>query len=106
MYMLSFVEFKVIFDRLYSDTEIIIYLNEKRYMIIKYESYITFQRIGNIEEQSGEIKYNSLDELFNSVTIDNICLRDCWNNIDDIIIDDFVSLKEDKEEFINYRLNN
>ena len=35
-------------------------------MIIKYPVYISFQRCGNQEEQSGEIKYKSLDILYNS----------------------------------------
>ena len=66
-------------------------------MIIKYDNYLTFQRCGNIQEQSGEIKFNTLDELYNSKTIDNIILKEEWHNIEDILFDS-ISVIDNKEE--------
>ena len=86
--MISYAKFKEIYANLNSKWETesrICFKNKKNdYMIIKYDNYLTFQRCGNIQEQSGEIKFNTLDELYNSKTIDNIILKEEWHNIEDI----------------------
>lgn len=100
--MISYLKFKELFDKLDSncEPEIEVYFKNKEsnYMIIKYNNYITFQRCGKKEEQSGEIKFNSLDELYNNETIDNIILKNEWNNIEDILIDCTYSVVEDKKD--------
>ena len=48
-------------------------------MIIKLNEYITFQRCGNEEEQSGEIKFDSLDELYTTKTSDKFNKTSNWN---------------------------
>lgn len=102
--MINYLNFKEIFNRIKSPTEIgITFINRKeKYMIIKYDGYITFQRMGNIDEQSGEIRFDSLDDLYKTQTIDNIVLKNEWDNIEDIIIDDWISYKNDPDEFIFY----
>ncbi len=105
--MIEFAKFKELFNLLEGEPEIEIYFNnrESHYMIIKYDNYINFQRCG-INDRSGEIKYNNLDELYNIKTIDNIILKDEWNNIKDIIIDETFSIIEDKEIINkNYKIN-
>ena len=95
--MISYEEFKRIYNIIPGEPEISIYLKNKQYMIIKYEDYVTFQRCG-INDGSGEIKYQTLDELYNSKSIDNIYLKEDWYLIEDIIIDEIYSVTYDKEE--------
>ena len=105
--MISYLEFKKIFDRINGEPEIEIKFSNRssRYMIIKYDVYVTFQRFGNIEDQSGEIRFETLDDLYNKISIDDICLRRDWNNIEDIIINECISLKDDKDLFYSYASN-
>lgn len=99
--MISYVKFKEIFDSLNPKWEAEIEIRFKNrknsYMIIKYDNCITFQRCGKIEEQSNEIKFESLDELYNTKTIDDITLKEEWDNIDDIMFDS-LSVISNKEE--------
>lgn len=103
--MISYPKFKEIFDNIDSnrEPEIEFYFKNRKntYMIIKYNDYVTFQRCGIKAEQSGEIKFKSLDELCNSQTIDNIILINEWNNIEDILFDCTFSVVDDKEEIFN-----
>lgn len=103
--MISYLKFKEIFDNINPnrESEIEIYFKNKKntYMIIKYKDYITFQRCGIKEEQSGEIKFTSLDELYNSQTIDSIILKDEWINIEDILLDCTYSIVKDKEYILD-----
>lgn len=103
--MISYPKFKKIFDNIDSnrESEIEFYFKNRKntYMIIKYNDCVTFQRCGIKEEQSGEIKFKSLDELCNSKTIDNIILINEWNNIEDILFDCIFSVVDDKEEIFN-----
>lgn len=102
--MISYLKFQELFDACKGEPEIeIIFQNRKQtYMIIKYEDYITFQRCGSKEEQSGEIRFGSLDELYHTKTIDDIILKEEWENIEDIIFDTMFSVVEDKEELFNF----
>lgn len=99
--MITYLKFKEIFDSIDAsmEPEIEFYFKNRKnnYMIIKYDNCVTFQRCGKIEDQSGEIKYKSLDELCNSKTIDDIILINEWDNIDDILIDCTFSVIEDKD---------
>lgn len=99
--MISYEKFKEIFNIIDSkrEPEMEFYFKNRKntYMIIKYNDYVTFQRCGRFEEQSGEIKFKSLDELYNSHTIDNIVLKKEWNNIKDILFD-CLSINRNKED--------
>ena len=100
--MISYVRFKEIFDALDADREpeIELYFQSRKntYMIIKYSDFITFQRCGTIEEQSGEIRFNTLDELYNARTIDDIVLKNEWNDLYDILFDCTFSVVTDPDE--------
>lgn len=103
--MISYIKFKEIFDNIDSnrEPEIEFYFKGRKntYMIIKYNDYITFQRCGTKEEQSGELKFESLDVLYNSRTIDNIILKEEWDKIEDILFDCTFSVVDDKENILN-----
>ncbi len=103
--VISYSKFKEILDNIDSnrEPEIEFYFKNKKYtyMIIKYKDYITFQRCGANEEQGGEIKYKSLNELCNSQTIDDIILINEWDSIEDIIFDCTFSVVDDKENIFN-----
>ena len=83
-----------------SEFEIYFYNNDDTYMIIKYNNFVTFQKCSD-EQDRGEIKYTTLDELYNSILMDEICLKNDWNNIKDIIIDATFSVVYDKDEIKN-----
>jgi hypothetical protein len=105
-FIVDFDLFEKLFNKIGGEPEISIYFNNNKnqYMIIKYNDYITFQRCG-ITNGSGEIKFNNLRELFETKTIDNICLKEDWNKINDIIIDESLSLKDDLDHIKNiYKL--
>ncbi len=103
--MITYIEFKEMFDSISVERfepEITIYFKNRieDYMIIKYSDYITFQRCGLEEERSGEIRYESLDELYHIETIDGIVLKNEWMNIEDILFDDTFSVAwDDMAEF-------
>lgn len=104
--MIDYRKFKEIFEAIdsYNEPEIELYFKDKNnhYMIIKYSDYITFQRCGVKEKLSKEIKFKSLDELYNAKTIDDICLKSEWENIEDIIFDGLFSIIDDQETIINF----
>lgn len=85
--MISYEKFKKKYDAYVpgAKAEFEIYFKNKEtsYMIIKYDDCCTFQRCGN--NQSGEIRFESLDELVNTKTIDDIVLIEEWDNIEDIL---------------------
>ena len=103
--MISFLNFKELFDNLNASNEPEIEFSFKnkqnKYMIIKYFSYITFQRCGTLEEQSGEVKFSSLEELLSTKTIDDIVFIDEWDNIEDIIINCTLSVVDDKKDIFD-----
>ena len=103
--MISYLKFKELFDNLNAPNEPEIefsFKNKKnKYMIIKYVSYITFQRCGTLEEQSGEFKFSSLEELLSTKTIDDIVFIDEWDNIEDIIINCTLSVVDDKKDIFD-----
>ena len=100
--MVSYSKFKEIFENIDSRVEPEIELcfkNKKNtYMIIKYNGYITFQRCGINKEQSGKIKFESLDELYNTKTLDDIILKNDWSEIEDILFDRTFSIVTDYED--------
>ena len=62
------------------EPELSLYINGKEYMIICYKDKCSFQKCEN-GDKTYEIFYKTLDELYNSVTIDNILLKRDWDNI-------------------------
>ena len=98
--MIDYENFKKLFNVLNNEPEIEVYFKNSKntYMIIKYKDYITFQRCGIKEKQSGEIKFTNIDELYNSKTIDNIFLKQDWSNVKDILINSTFSVVDDKED--------
>jgi len=95
--MITYDKFKEIFNKLDSskESEIGIYFENKKkdYLIVKFPNYLT---IGSFGCSKDEIyTFNNIDELYNT-TIDNICLKDDWNSITDILIDLTFSVIDDK----------
>ena len=103
--MISYLKFKEIFDNMTFDREpeIEIYFKSRKnpYLIIKYEEFVTFQRCGLKEEQSGEIRFETLENLAEAKTIDDIVLKDDWEDIEDILFDCNFSVISDKEDIYN-----
>ena len=104
--MLSFEEFTSIYDAAQGEPEFEIYfMNQtKTYMIIKYDDHVSFQRCG-ANDGSGEYDYPSLEELYQIESVDGICLRDKWGNIETIIGDGTydLSIPEELEGFMVFR---
>ncbi len=87
--MKSFEEFKKEFENAIGEPEycVLFDFTEEEYMIIKYQSYVSFQRCsGGIKGMSGEIKYADIDELYESDLIDGINLKRDWNKIKDLYL--------------------
>jgi len=62
------------------EPELSLFMYGKEYMIIGFKDRYSFQRCG-IDDGSGEFFYSTLDELYNSTTVDNILLKRDWNDI-------------------------
>lgn len=85
--MISYDKFKDIFNKIEGEPEITIkYNNNEEYMLIKLDNKITYQKI----------KKKTKDIYFES--IDNTNIKDRWNEIEDIIIDDIFSIKYDLDD--------
>jgi hypothetical protein len=97
--MISYKLFKDVFNVIDGESEISIYFknNNNIYMIVKYNDRVTFQKRSD-ELNRGEIKYKTLDDLYNSTTIDEINLKNDWDKIEDIVIDDIFSFVYDKDD--------
>lgn len=96
--MITYGKFKELYESLFPNEDItIVFKNKKeKYIIVKYDNGVTFQRIG--QNPSGEIRFNTIDELYINRTIDEIILREEWTNIVDIIFDGVFSVVYDKED--------
>ena len=93
--MISYDKFKELFNAIPGEPEFKLYFKntDDTYWIIKYENYVTFQK-------------SSLDELYNSTLIDDICLKNDWNKISDIVIDDSMSIIDNKDDIEDaYNIN-
>ena len=103
--MISFKEFSRLFDSAKGEPEFEIFFKglEKTYMIIKYADHVSFQRCG-ARDGSGEFDYPSLSELCQSISVDDICLKDKWDDIDTIIAEVRfdLSLPEGIDRFIEF----
>jgi hypothetical protein len=106
--MISYDKFKKLFDAIPGEPEFKLYFNntDDTYWIIKYENYVTFQKSSLDLEEQKENKYSSLDELYNSTLVDDICLKNDWNKISDIVIDDSMSIIDNKDDIEDaYNIN-
>ena len=74
-----------------NEPEILLQFSDRtaEYMIIVYREKCTFQRCG-FKDGSGEVWYRSLDELYETETVDGILLRRDWNKITEIWCDSYV----------------
>lgn len=97
MNMISFEKFKVLFNRLNNSRhpEIEIIVSGNSYILIKFENYITYGK--NFASTNEIYKFNDLDELYNA-NINEICLKDNWDKIEDILIDLTFSVIDNKED--------
>ena len=86
--MISFEDFSLLFDSVPGEPEFEILFRDTKneYMIIKYDDHVSFQRCG-VYNGSGEYDYPSLQELYQTVTVDGICLKERWSTIETIIAD-------------------
>ena len=98
--MISYEKFKELYAVIPGEPEFELYFNntDDTYWIIKYANYVTFQKSSYNSEEQGEIEYNNLDELYNSTLVDNICLKNDWEKISDIIIGGSMSVVDDKDD--------
>lgn len=87
LFDLTFEQFKIIYEAIEGEPEFSVYFSnrDEEYMIIKYDERVSFQRCG-VQNGSGEIFFDTLDSLCISKTIDDICLKEDWKNISDIIV--------------------
>jgi len=66
-----------------NEPELSLFMYGKEYMIIGYEGRYDFQRCDTLDSRSDVHVYNTLDELYNSITVDNILLSRDWGDITD-----------------------
>ena len=72
------------------EPEVTLYLYGKCYMIIGYKDRVSFQRCKSENiSGSGELFYDSINELYNTETVDNILLSRDWKDIEDFECFDF-----------------
>lgn len=97
--MITFDKFKELFNCLDSDRqpEIGIYFNNGMddYIIIKFKDYLTIGRFNCAKDKV--YKFKNIDELYNA-RIENTCLKEDWNKIEDILIDLTFSVVDNKDE--------
>ncbi len=68
-----------------TEHELWLIINGIEYMIIAYDGYCSFQRCGDKGAGSGEIRYSTLDELYEAQQpVDNINLKRDWGKIEDM----------------------
>jgi len=95
--MITFDKFKELFNLLDSSnhSEIEIIINNDSYILIKFENYITY---GKEFAPINEIyKFNDIDELYEA-NINDICFKDNWDKVEDILVDLTFSVINNKEE--------
>ncbi len=101
--MIDYEAFKRLYHSIPGEPEFEIFFrgNQTSYMIIKYDDHVSFQRCG-VEDGSGEYDYPSLEELYETDSVDGVCLKDVWGNIDTIIADSTfdLSLRDELKEFM------
>ena len=96
---ITYQKFKELFNSLDSakNHEIAIYFSgdDNSYILIKHNNYLTFGK--EYARKDKILKFNTLDDLYNSNNIYNINFKQDWNKIEDILIDMTFSVIDDKE---------
>lgn len=96
--MVTFERMKALAEKLVlhgGEPEIWINFSDRKndYMIIAFEDKCSFQRCATQGRRkydgSGELFYKTLDELYETETVDGILLKRDWDKITDIWSDDF-----------------
>lgn len=96
--MITFEQLKVLAGSVVlqgGEPEIWLNFSDKKsdYMIIAFEGKCSFQRCATqgfkTSDGSGEFFYKSLDELYETETVDGILLKRDWDKITEIWCDDF-----------------
>ena len=119
MAKISYEKFVEIFNLISYEPEFEFYFDHTKetYMLIRYKDKVSFQRCGYSDEMikeyglpgasrgSGEIFYNSFEELYAIKAVDDICLRDEWGRISDIIVNGSFSLFNDDIEEMKWHLS-
>lgn len=95
--MITFEQLKTLAESCVSrggEPEITINFSDKKseYMLIAYEGKCSFQRCGT-RNGSGEFYYDTLDELYETETVDEILLKRDWGKITNIWSDDIEELE-------------
>lgn len=95
--MLSCDEFKAILERLKPGAEIEIWTKgmTDSYMIIKYRDNVSFQKCGYPPFDVSE--YGSFDELLDEATIEGTAIRQMWDKIGDIVVNNTFSMNVDDD---------
>ena len=102
-FFLSFDQFRRIYDAIPGEPEFsICFDSDIKYMIIKYQNEVSFQRCGNEKERSGELFYPDLDALYEATTVDHICLKRDWERIEVLIVNDTFTLSNNMREDIEW----
>ena len=96
--MINYEAFKELISKLSGEPEIKFIINNINYWLIIYDDKVSFQK----ENDSNETYYQNLDELYNKV------LEKEWLNINDIIVDEIYSFKNDYKDrdYTNKIFNN
>jgi len=79
----SFDEIKLMLNEMIAEgnePELSLFMYGKEYMLIGFTDRYSFQRCG-YSDGSGEFYYSTLDDLYNSVTVDGILLKRDWKDI-------------------------
>lgn len=95
--MITFEQVKMLAESCVSrggEPEITLNFCDKKseYMVIAFEGRCSFQRCG-AHDGSGEFFYDTLDELYETETVDGIILKRDWDKITDIWSDDIDELE-------------
>ena len=96
--MINYETFKELISNLSGEPEIKFIINNINYWLIIYNDKVSFQK----ENNSNETYYQNLDELYNKV------LEKEWLNVNDIIVDEIYSFKNDykDKDYTNEIFNN
>lgn len=100
--MITYKEFKKIFEAVPGEPEFefSFYHNDRTYMIIKYDLGVTFQRCG-YTSGSGEIHFDTLDELYQADQIDGLNLKQDWDSIELIVMDSSYRIPHDLDDLLS-----
>lgn len=114
---IAYEDFIKVLDFLPSEPEFEFYFKGRKdtYSLVKYKDSISFCRCGYNDEMikagwsaeyrgSKEEYYSSFEELYAATAVDGICLKDEWDNIETIVVNNTFNLpKEFDELYVAYQ---